>query len=248
MAAKPKLSPEQWANVRGRWEGNERKGFTWLVDELKLDVSPQAIRKIATREGWTKKEVEKTKPVKGELKVSKVTDNHGKVTTVTQKPSKSNHVAIKEVLKKVLKKLPVGRPTLYKEEYAEQAYRMCLLGAIDVELANFFGVNKDTIYEWKKVYSEFSVSIKKGKMIADAEVAFSLFKSATGQHYVTEDKLFDGKVVTLKKQIPRIFLPSDFGYSIAGRRTGKIKLSLRIMPISMPSHLKKNLMQSTRML
>ena len=28
-----------------------------------------------------------------------------------------------------------GRPTKYKEEYAEQAYKLCLLGATDKELS-----------------------------------------------------------------------------------------------------------------
>jgi hypothetical protein len=31
-----------------------------------------------------------------------------------------------------------GRPTKYKEEYNEQAYKLCLLGATDKELADFF--------------------------------------------------------------------------------------------------------------
>ena len=30
-----------------------------------------------------------------------------------------------------------GRPSKYKEEYAEQAYNYCLLGAIDDQLASF---------------------------------------------------------------------------------------------------------------
>jgi len=62
-----------------------------------------------------------------------------------------------------VEKNKVGRPTDYKVEYNEQVYKLCLLGATDVELANFFNVNEDTIYEWKKKYTEFSESIKKGK-------------------------------------------------------------------------------------
>jgi hypothetical protein len=73
-----------------------------------------------------------------------------------------------------------GRPTKYKEDYNEQAYRLCLLGHTDAELAVFFEVNEDTIHEWKKVYPNFSESIKKGKDIADGHVADSLYKRATG--------------------------------------------------------------------
>ena len=43
-----------------------------------------------------------------------------------------------------------GRPTAYKPEYVEQAYNYCLLGAIDVQLANFFRVTEKTINTWKK--------------------------------------------------------------------------------------------------
>lgn len=74
----------------------------------------------------------------------------------------------------------MGRPTKYKPEYAEQALKLCRLGATDKELADFFQVNEDTINEWKKVHPEFSESLKEGKLMADAEVADKLFKRATG--------------------------------------------------------------------
>ena len=38
-----------------------------------------------------------------------------------------------------------GRPTKYKEEYAEQAYKLCLLGAKDKEMADFFQVSLSTL-------------------------------------------------------------------------------------------------------
>jgi hypothetical protein len=76
--------------------------------------------------------------------------------------------------------MPAGRPTKYKPEYAEQAYKLCLLGATDAELANFFEVEESTINEWKLHFLEFSESIKNGKVKADAEVANSLYKRATG--------------------------------------------------------------------
>lgn len=73
-----------------------------------------------------------------------------------------------------------GRPTKYKAEYAEQTYKLCLLGATDKEIADFFEVAESTINEWKLEHEEFSESIKKGKLPADAEVASSLYKRATG--------------------------------------------------------------------
>ena len=71
-----------------------------------------------------------------------------------------------------------GQPTKYKKEFAEQAYKYCLLGADDKKLAFLFEVSEATINNWKKAHKEFFESIKKGKEIADAEIASSLFHRA----------------------------------------------------------------------
>lgn len=88
-----------------------------------------------------------------------------------------------------------GRPSKYKSEYAEQVYRLCLLGLTDAELAAFFGVNEDTIYEWANAHTEFSDSRKKGKDIADGNVADSLYQSAVGySHPDTHFSNYEGVV------------------------------------------------------
>jgi len=76
-----------------------------------------------------------------------------------------------------------GAPTKYKEEYNEQAYKLCLLGATDEELAVFFEVCEATINNWKIDKAEFLESIKRGKLIADAEMAESLYKRGRGFEY-----------------------------------------------------------------
>jgi DNA-binding XRE family transcriptional regulator len=82
-----------------------------------------------------------------------------------------------------------GRPTKYKKEYCEQAYKLCLLGATDAELADFFNVTESTLNLWKKNHKEFSESLKSGKYIADAEVANKLYHRALGYSH-EEDKIF----------------------------------------------------------
>lgn len=42
-----------------------------------------------------------------------------------------------------------GRPTRCRKEFAEQAKNLCRLGAIDVELADFFGASMVTLDNWK---------------------------------------------------------------------------------------------------
>jgi hypothetical protein len=80
-----------------------------------------------------------------------------------------------------------GRPTDYRPEYNEQAYKLCLLGATDKELADFFDVTEQTINNWKSEYSEFFESIKKGKDLADANVADRLYQRAIGFEHDSEE-------------------------------------------------------------
>lgn len=115
-------------------------------------------------------------------------------------------------------KKSVGRPTKHRDEFNEQAYKLCLMGATDDELAAFFEVNQDTINEWKKQIPEFSESVKKGKVKADAEVANSFHKRAIGYSYeeihyekiVFEDNMFEeaiGQDVYRKRVIVKEIVP-----------------------------------------
>lgn len=74
----------------------------------------------------------------------------------------------------------MARPSKYKPEFDKQAYKLCLLGATDKQLADFFEVDVDTIKEWKKVHESFSASLKGAKDHADSLVAKSLYKKAVG--------------------------------------------------------------------
>lgn len=88
-----------------------------------------------------------------------------------------------------------GRPSSYRPEFCGQAYKLCLLGATDVEMADFFGINQDTLYEWKKVHSEFSEAITRGKITADAEVAEKLRDRALGySHPDVYASSYEGRV------------------------------------------------------
>jgi hypothetical protein len=76
-----------------------------------------------------------------------------------------------------------GRPSLFKPEYCEQTYRLCLLGLTDKELSAFFCVSESTLNLWKLKHDDFSESIKNGREIADAKVVESLFKRACGYEH-----------------------------------------------------------------
>jgi len=83
-----------------------------------------------------------------------------------------------------------GRLTKYKEEYAHIAYSLCLLGATDKDLAGALQVTEQTINNWKKEHKDFVLALKKGKIVADGEVAKALYLRATGYSH-PEDKIFN---------------------------------------------------------
>ncbi len=73
-----------------------------------------------------------------------------------------------------------AKPGAFRKEYAEQARKLCRLGATDAELADFFSVSEETLAGWKNAHPEFLESVTEGRALADAEVAHSLFRRATG--------------------------------------------------------------------
>ncbi|EGR1391765.1 hypothetical protein ACCF70_000685 [Vibrio parahaemolyticus] len=90
----------------------------------------------------------------------------------------------------------------YKLEYAHQAYKLCLIGARDQDLADFFEVHRDTIFNWVNLYPVFAEARKRGKMRADAEVAYQLFKRATGTSVRKEKVLSSGETVAYQEELP----------------------------------------------
>ena len=99
----------------------------------------------------------------------------------------------------------MGRPTAYKPVYAEQARNYCLLGATDIQLADFFEVCEKTINTWKHKHPDFLQSIKRGKALADAKMAERLYERGMGYTH-EEEKIFqhNGKIIraTTTKHYP----------------------------------------------
>lgn len=90
-----------------------------------------------------------------------------------------------------------GRPTDYREEYNKEAYKLCLLGAKDSEIADFFEVTEQTINNWKIAHPKFFESIKKGKSKADGVIAKSLFHRAKGySHKATKFFQNEGEIIS----------------------------------------------------
>ncbi|WP_318470624.1 hypothetical protein [Photobacterium leiognathi] len=90
----------------------------------------------------------------------------------------------------------------YKKIYSSQCYKLCLLGATDEELANFFDVDRGTIYNWAAKYPEFALAKKTGKLIADAEVSHKLFQRAVGCQIKKQKVLSNGDIIEYTEELP----------------------------------------------
>lgn len=78
-----------------------------------------------------------------------------------------------------------GRKSLFREEYIQLAENYALLGATDDELADFFGVSKQTLNKWKKDYPEFLDSLKEERIL---QTLMLLRNCTTAQSVTTSRK------------------------------------------------------------
>ncbi len=84
-----------------------------------------------------------------------------------------------------------GRPRVYDPAYGPRAKRLALLGLTDVEIADQFGITKETLYEWSAAQPDFSDYLASGKIEADGFVANSHYQRAIGFEYPAV-KIFPG--------------------------------------------------------
>lgn len=99
-----------------------------------------------------------------------------------------------------------GRPTKYRKVYDEQVYKLALLGATDEQIADFFEISVQTLHNWVSRHTGFLEARKRGKLVADANVAEALYHRALGFEH-DEEKIFqyEGeavRVATRKKYPP----------------------------------------------
>lgn len=144
MPRPSKLTPEQWAAARRRWEGCDRIGFAWLREEVLAAFgdapSRPAMQQMAESQGWKKggPPSEPIPPASASRKVSqppaKATAPSRKVTAAgdSNPAAAAPEAAAKPRTAQKAEKPPgyagTGRPGLYRPEYAEQ-----IIAFFDVE-------------------------------------------------------------------------------------------------------------------
>lgn len=74
-------------------------------------------------------------------------------------------------------------------------------GLTDEQIAKNIGINRTTLYDWKKKEINIADALKKGKEIIDFEVENALLKRALGYEY--EEETYENGILTkkVKKQV-----------------------------------------------
>ena len=75
-------------------------------------------------------------------------------------------------------------------------------GLTDEQIAKNIGINRTTLYDWKKKEVNIADALKKGKEVIDYEVENALLKRALGYEY--EEETYENGILTkkVKKQVP----------------------------------------------
>lgn len=100
-----------------------------------------------------------------------------------------------------------GRPTKYKSEYVDLAYKFCLMGATNEKLAEFFDVATATVSNWMNEHADFLDAVKRGRVQADGEIAHALYHRAKGYSHkavkiFADVKTGDEKIVEYTEHYP----------------------------------------------
>lgn len=91
----------------------------------------------------------------------------------------------------------MGRPTKYRKEYCSQIIDFMAQGKSLVQFAAEIGVNTDSIHEWRKVHSEFSVSVKKAEKASQAYWENILHRASLGLPFTMNNKEYKSYNTTL---------------------------------------------------
>lgn len=99
----------------------------------------------------------------------------------------------------------------YSEEYNQQIYKLCLLGATLDQIGDFFNVTGETIARWRDNHPALGKLMRKGKLGADAQVAKGLYRRAVGcshpDTHIAVSRNKQGEVVVVQTPIRKYYPP-----------------------------------------
>ena len=74
-------------------------------------------------------------------------------------------------------------------------------GLKDEQIAHNIGISRETLYQWKRKYSDIADTLKNNKEIADIAVENALYKRAIGYSYTETTKEDDKVTKTVEKEV-----------------------------------------------
>ncbi len=124
---------------------------------------------------------------------------------------KNSRVAAEQVTRA----LKTGRPTLYRDELANHARRLTLLGLRGDALAEALNIDTPTLSQWRREHRAFDDAITRGGVLADAKVAESAYHRALGYRHDAV-KIFPGSAETGPVIVPYVeHYPPDTNAALA---------------------------------
>lgn len=81
---------------------------------------------------------------------------------------------------------------------------IAMRGASDDEIADTFGVSRETFAKWRRAYPTMNEALEKGRLSVDADIVESLYKQATGYHYEEDAPTKNGLVRVERYRVPDI--------------------------------------------
>jgi len=92
-----------------------------------------------------------------------------------------------------------GKAKSFKSQYINLAENYFSLGATEKQVSGFFGIDESTLKAWEIKYPKLKDAIKRGRIMADAKIAHSLFRRCIGYSYVElHEGTSQGKVTLTK--------------------------------------------------
>jgi len=144
------------------------------------------------------------------------------------KPRKTRHIVYsrldpEELLEKANSRSVLSHGMKFQPEFVPQASKLYRKGWTDREVADFFGVNYQTILNWVAACPEFARVRKDSKEVADERVERSLYERALGYEIETE-KVFHTKDTGIVRAMTRTHIPAEVTaqrYWLENRQRGK---------------------------
>lgn len=165
------MTDQEWGEIRCAWETDPRWGCQWLIDEHRLKIGRDAIIKRAQQEGWSKIRDRLTAKLPRKV-IAHIMEER------KNEPTEENTYPVNDA--------DVGGK--YEDWMRKAAYKVALLGGGLEDIADVLEVSPSTVVRWMETKPEFGAVMRKGRMLADANVAHTLYKRATGQE-ITEYKV-----------------------------------------------------------